>query len=119
MTDTERKRYLTLAYRFMNARGLREIKLTDVSAGRPALPEAEKAHYREAVERYKHAHGVETVNLEDAVRWLFLRGDIQMTPEDVKRYHTSLTIEALRPLLQGDMVSRGRVAGALRSLRGG
>jgi len=81
----ERKRYLSLAYRFMRARGLREIKLTDVSAGRQALTEAEKARYREVAERFKRAHGVTKVDLEDAVRWSMLRGDRQMTPEDVKR----------------------------------
>jgi len=74
MTNAERKRYLSLVYRFMRARGLREIRLTDVSAGRPELTEAEKARYREAVERFKRAHWVTEVDLEDAVRWSVLRG---------------------------------------------
>jgi len=102
----------------MNTRGLHEIKLTDVSAGSPALTEPEKVRCREVVERFKRAHRVKEVDLEDAVQWSVLRGDLQLTREDVKRYNTSLLNEALLPLLQGDSVSLGQVAGALRSLRG-
>jgi len=72
--------------------------------------------YREAIERFKHAHGNAEPDMDDAVRWLMLRGDLVLSPEDERSYHGRRMLKALRPLLQGDGIIRSHIADALRSL---
>jgi hypothetical protein len=116
LTNAERVRYLRAMYQYMLANGVTEAKVADLGAHDQEMTEAETARYREAIERFKHAHGIAKPDMDDAIRWLMLRGDLVLSPEEERTYHGRRMLKALRPLLQGDGITRSHIADALRSL---